>query len=343
MKKRLFLIFALVWVVIALAVLALLVAGLSGKQFFGGFDMFMADSAKLVKEESFSLDEMQAFSISVPHHSLYVTLVDDTQITIRQYDADAENLFTAQAGDGRLAVSISPRSLSTMFGIWLHINPRLEISLPRSYANDIDFQASSGSIHLAGAPIWGITHISSRSGSIHIKEAMSCKTLELSAASGSIELYAARAESLMIHTRSGSQRLGDMEVTGELTCSAASGSIRTGNLRAARLFVKTSSGSIRTDGLSGMGSVESTSGSVHCGALDVQGDMSISSSSGSLRLTLAGDQHFRLQAGSSSGSIRADGISLGYDQRGKNASGTVGDGSRGMLTLRTASGSISVN
>lgn len=400
MKKRVFFIGGIVWIVIAIAAVALLVAGLTGKLSIGGTDMFNLDGSQLVKEERFSAGGIDTLDVSVSYHSLRVTLVDDSEITVRQYDRDSQNLFTSRTDGGSLSIAIAPRNITSLFGI--NIDPRLEIDLPRSYANDISLKTSSGTVRIREYMKCGALDVTTSSGSVSLGDlelsSLSVSTSSgtqrlgsiyssgkvlLKSSSGSISCDTVTASGCEVKTNSGTQRLGDIGANGTLTLESTSGSITTGSLRAQDVSIKSNSGTLHHDnitaagrldissssgsqtaddveagtfdigansgtlnygGISGAGSVETTSGSIRCGSLDVRGDVSVTSSSGTQRLTLADSPSFEIKISSSSGTIRTGDLDIYYSNKnGKSAFGTVGSGANGTLSIKSSSGSVTIN
>lgn len=428
MRKKGFLVGAIVWAVIAALLLGVLVIALSGGDLLsnlpglrnlGGVSVVSGAGTELVKDESFSASGLSELEVTTSYHNINITLTSGNEIRVRQYDANSENLFTAELNGSRLTINI-PSHL--IIGIMNFSNPRLDIELPDSYADTVTLKTSSGSINTTGTPDWGSTRISSTSGTIKLESGLTCASLEMSSSSGSVRLGALQSADTHISTSSGTLRLGaisasgnvvlssnsgslradrisgtdislsttsgtieasDIAAAGKVSLKSNSGSIRSGNiesrdmsvasgsgtlrlgdisasgdvslesnsgshdigrLSAASYNISTGSGSLKYEGVSGYGSMSSSSGSISCSKLDVRGDSSIESGSGTVRLSLAGDQNFTLNISTGSGSIRTGDIALMYsDRNGRNATATIGDGSLGILNIRTSSGSVNIS
>ena len=150
---------------------------------------------------------------------------------------------------------------------------------------------------------------------------------------------------------SGDVTLTGASANGDLTASSVSGNVNAKGVKARSLDLGTVSGDVSvTDASCERLNARSVSGNLEfSGALARGGRYDVNSHSGTVRLTLAGDTGFELNATSFSGSIRSElPLTIGGDdrrdgrRRGLNEHsihGTFGDGSA-MLTVRTFSGDV---
>ena len=349
--------------------------GTIGSSFTGAID----SNTPLIKEEKLSLDNISELSVGTQYQAIRLTLIDGGEIALRHYDQESAPTFTSDSSGGRLVVNIPQRNFVSIN----MMSPRLEIDLPRAYAGAVKLDSTSGGINLDEPAEWGDTALASTSGSIHFKGGISCGDLSIKTSSGSINLGDINAAAVITDSTSGSQRYEEVLAKGEVALKATSGSINSSKISATDVRIQSTSGSIRTDditaagnakistasasqnvgilkaaaydinctsgslrydGLSGAGNLNCMSGSITCGALEVKGDVSSTSTSGSQRLTLVPDQNFELKISVTSGAIRAPNVDLSYsDRQGKNAFGTVGDGGAGTLAIRSNSGSVTIN
>ena len=347
---------------------------MSGGSIYRVFD----GNTSLLKEEKFSLSGITELDIGAQYQSIKITLVGGSEMTVRHYDIDSASPFTSDMSGDRLAIDIPQRNLVS----YSMASPRLEIDLPRSYIDAVKLKSSSGSINLDGYVEWSSASIVSSSGTIRLGDGIKANDLNVSTSSGSINMGAAQADSINISSSSGTLRLDELKASRDVRLKSSSGSINGENITAANVKIQSSSGTVRIgnvdasdcvdissssgsqnagyvkagtynisstsgtlryDGLSGAGSVDSSSGSVNCHDLDVRGNVSFSSTSGTQRITLASGQNFEIKMSVTSGTIRAASLRLQYsDSHGRNAFGTVGDGSDGTLSIRSTSGSINI-
>ena len=392
MKKNVYLIGALIWIIIAIAALAVLVVSISGASISKNLPEWLKfaslgdslsgaidSNTPLLKEETLSLDNINEINVGTQYQSIKMALIDGGNITIRHYDQESAPAANIESSSGAININIPHRNL-------ISINmmaPRLEIDLPREYSGGVKLETSSGTISLDEHAEWGQTTLSSSSGSIRINSGLKCGDINISSNSGSVNMGNVVAQTIKSSSTSGLQRYEDIIAVSDVSITTSSGSINCSNIEAADLKLRSTSGTIRAeginaignvdistssasqhvsalnagtydinstsgairyDGLCGRGSINCTSGSINCEDLDVRGDVTIISSSGTQRLSLAPDQNFEVKISVTSGSIRASGIDLYYsDNQGKNAFGAVGDGSMGTLTIRSTSGSININ
>jgi len=346
MRKTVFLAGGIVWGVVALIMLFELVAGLNGGGRLlaanSGLVRFVQGNLSLVREESISLADIHRIEIEAFYHSVRVFLTDGAEMTVRQYDtdsdADPKTLFSSSKANGALRVSIAHR-IRLMF--FTGAGPRLEIDIPRTYAGAVAVKTASGSIRLYDPVKWSDVSIISSSGTIRSNGSLTCAALDVETSSGSVNLGDIRAGSVRIDTSSGTIRLGDVAVRGSAGISSSSGSHHVGDLSAGVFSIRGKSGSMRYSGVSGGGVVTNSSGSINLGRLEVKGEVSVSGSSGTQRMELTGNQNLAVSISTTSGSIRAADLALSYtDNRGRNASATVGSGADGTLNLKSSSGSI---
>lgn len=206
----------------------------------------------------------------------------------------------------------------------------------------VSLASTSGSI-TAGTVSGSALSVQANSGTLRLSDIAATEEVSLKSTSGSINCEDIASGNVRIESNSGTLRGGDIKADGQVSVSSTSGSHHFGSVKGESFNISANSGTLVYDGLSGKGSMETSSGSITCESLDITGNSSIHSNSGTQRLTLAKDQSFEITISTSSGSIRANDIQLYYsDQNGKNATGTVGSGANGTLDLRTTSGSINI-
>jgi len=203
------------------------------------------------------------------------------------------------------------------------------VTVPASAA--VDLKSISGNVKVTG--VQGPVRAESVSGSV-----TTASTPRLEAAksiSGDVDLTAAGTDA-------------------DLTAGSVSGNVRAHGLKARSLELGTVSGDVQlTDVTCDRLSVRSVSGGVEfAGMLARNGRYDVNSHSGTVRLALAGDTGFELNANTFSGSIRSElRLTIGGDRDVDNRDGrrrgmgnrtihaTYGDGSA-ALTVRTFSGDI---
>ena len=147
-------------------------------------------------------------------------------------------------------------------------------------------------------------------------------------------------------TVSGSVEVTDAQVDGTLEAQSVSGDVILRRVSARRIEAESVSGEIKLEDVhSERVSAHTTSADISLsGTLMKNGRYELKGASGDIRVTLAGNTGFEVDASSFSGEIRASDFSL--SSRGgmghHSLSGTYGDGSA-MLDLQTFSGSITIS
>jgi DUF4097 and DUF4098 domain-containing protein YvlB len=187
----------------------------------------------------------------------------------------------------------------------------------------------------------------SLSGSIHISDIkgdVSANTL-----SGDVKISGASRINTA-HSLSGSIEISDVKTDGSIEAQTLSGGVRLRHVAAHRVGGGSMSGEIQFEDIEcETASAKSMSGSITMsGTLARHGHYELSTHSGEVRLTLAGNTGFGIEASSFSGDVRSDfpitthGTVDSSGRRGNHRTilqGTYGDGSA-MLNITTFSGSI---
>jgi hypothetical protein len=131
---------------------------------------------------------------------------------------------------------------------------------------------------------------------------------------------------------------------GDIVVRTSDGSIQLADVDG-RLAARTSDGSVRLDGRFDGLTVDTSDGSVQVAVVDgsvMQDDWSISTSDGSIRLSLPASFDAAIEARTGDGRIRVEGVGADTgDERRRELRATLGDGGR-RLRLQSGDGSITV-
>ena len=169
------------------------------------------------------------------------------------------------------------------------------------------------------------------------------RELALSTVSGDIEVPDGSWASLELKTTSGEVRAGAVKAE-RFALRTVSGELQAVSIEAGSLELASTSGDLRVAGLSGDLRAKSVSGRIDLAWSRLDDAVSVSSTSGDVRLGLPAEASFRLDARSTSGRLQcAFPIVLsGGPQPGREALvGVVGSGSR-PIQVRTVSGDIEI-
>lgn len=362
MKRPALLIFAIIFSLLALVVLGYLIASLSGRVNMGSFSIGELTAGELIKEEKFNASDVDKLRLSTGDQKIMFYLTNDDFITVRQLDYSDAEPFTAEQENGALEITLDTKLRIMIMNFTM---PVLEVYLPHSYAGSVTAHASSGGVRCDDAVAWSDVDIESSSGTVRFESGIECKSLKVDCTSGTVRFQRISADGdVSIKATSGAVRIGDgidcgnllvksssgtVELTGAVNSDgrveieATSGTIRTGRITSGEYNIKSTSGAIRLEGLEGMGTVHASSGGVSCDALVVTGDSQLQSTSGSVKVHLAGSPNIKIEAQTSSGSVKSDEYEFSYNSSGKRASCTLGSGADGTLFLKATSGSVRVN
>lgn len=168
--------------------------------------------------------------------------------------------------------------------------------------------------------------------------------LSVESISGSIDVVPHTYRSFAARTTSGAIYLNTARAT-SVSARSVSGSVTARKIAADRVFVETTSGRIEIETSAPSLELRSVSGSVRASSSTSPAMINVDSTSGSVMLRLPADSRFRLDARSTSGSIRCDfPISTPETARPGHhrISGWSGSPSSGDVRIRTTSGSIAI-
>ena len=371
MKKNSFTFIAMIsWTVVLIFLLSILVYGLSRSRY--SYDVpsydtttttwIKNDEAFLIKEEVFSIDDLTSLNFKSTFESLIVNVTDTDDIVVLQYsDPGLDKEFKSSIDNGNLNISLPGRDhLNNFFDSSFDF--RLEIYIPEKYANAASFTSSSGSINIFGNPVWSDASVTSSSGSIDINT-IYCKSFTAESSSGSIYIYSIECDNnaniktssgsininqlialnLDIQMSSGSLDGQDIIVDKNLDLSSKSGAIQFNSIICDEFNVKTTSGVFSTNEIIGSGHIDSSSGSININGFTILGDTDISSKTGSIYVLTTPSQNYKINLQTNSGGIQCT-FPVDYENdRKSKASGTVGDGSIGTLSVFASSGSINID
>jgi hypothetical protein len=296
--KKVFLLTGIVaWSILGLLILGVLFISLSGTDApdwvkklpgYGGIwgernMVNIGGNVSLRHEENFSIDGIDLLTIVADYQSIAVTLTNDDKLTVSHYDYDNADPFTSDAGTGVLSIRTQRRTIINFLGFGINSHPRLEISVPRSYAGHVSLTAVSGSIRIEETVTWGNTALQTTSGSVRLNAPGTFADFSAKTTSGSVRLAGAiSGDTVGISSTSGSITLANCESEGQVFLKSVSGSIRSGNIRGADV------------------TAESTSGSQHHGSIDAGGTIRLTAVSGTVRADAVRSptHHIRTTSGS---------------------------------------------
>lgn len=346
---------------IMLALCTFLWIGLTrGKEFRGPFGARYS----LVLEKEIPAEGIRSLKVDYGMNSNDVFFYQGTgdTILIREYknfEPEESQLSSVEQRGTELVVRGRRTVIFTFFSFRV-MDSYTEIYLPAGFSEDmvkLEVKTVSGDI-LSEIPfvLQEEFGVSSTSGDIAFP-AVEAKKIRVSSTSGDIRLSDGKAETISASTVSGDISMG--AVKGEMKFSATSGSIRMEEGRGS-LDADSVSGDIRTDRLEGVfrmnstsgdvslsdgkgcGRVSTTSGDIHVFLAELEGDLNISTTSGTIGLGLPETASFTFGFTSTSGECRTffDEL-LSFNKNGNKAEGKYGTGGD-TVKISTVSGDLSV-
>lgn len=336
MKTAVRIVTILLLLLLAVVLLSVMILGIQGKMpFFDGSWM------KLRHTEPLHFQNIDTLQIDVSSYSVIIEEVSATEeprlevysLAWGSYSSDEVSVSTKS---NSLSVKQSARFSFSLFGINLR---QLRLYLPAGWEGNLESTQSSGSLSINGSLTFKELKAALNSGSIRLGDITVEENAHLSASSGSIRAENLTAKNIVIKANSGTIHVESASAD-TIEAKATSGSIRFGALTG-NFALEAGSGTVRIDAGAGSGSAKTTSGSVRVDMNEVTDDLSLSASSGTVRLTLPSDLSFSFQGQTGSGTLKTDfDSSLSY--KGRNyAEGQVGsDGPH--IECKVGSGSLSV-
>lgn len=239
-------------------------------------------------------------------------------------------------------------------------NIKLDISIPAEFAGELSFSGSSSDFNASAVKLSSLS-IQTSSGNVTLGSIDLATGFEFGTSSGNITVNELKADSARFSSSSGDKKINSLEVNGDVTFETSSGKTALDSIRAGKVSFHSSSGDF-TAGLISASELTSgtSSGKVNIGSLDgsanlssSSGDISLifqnpglqisaSSSSGKIKLSLPPDSQFTLNARTGSGAIISDFALDNVKTDKRSLRGSMGDGGT-KIDLSTSSGDISIN
>ena len=306
MNKRLIKTLIGIWAIIIIFLIGILIYAVSNKK--GIYFNFDFDSnfgpTKVQKEESINADNLNKINVDFGSADIEIKATDDKEIKICEKSnkkLDKKNLFTTSKDGDTLTIE-KPNNIHIFtFGSY---NEKIEISIPKSYAKDLNVHSSSGNVILASDA--------------------TLNELKLSASSGNIKTdYTVKASSFYAKT--------------------SSGNISINSLNTEKYEFTATSGNIKAESLEGSGSVRVSSGNIKLNMKDVKDYLSAYTTSGNIHISIPKDLSFEFNGDCTSGDIDAS-FDLNYKtKRGNKAAAKIGNGPYKKIDASASSGDINIS
>jgi lia operon protein LiaG len=272
--------------------------------FLTGCGMSWNREMTVQKEETISVEGIEKIKMDFSSENIVITSTDDD--AVRVVESAGRNLrdrekFSAVRDGSNLDISQGQdRMFMNIFGI--NMNRKVELFVPRSYAESLEIQLNSGNAIFANS--------------------MSVKKIDSSIDSGNFEA-------------------GTLIVSGEASIKTDSGNVKISSLDSQAYDINVTSGNIRIDHLKGSGAIKNTSGNIIVDLLDITEYADVRATSGNINLGLLRDMNFEFEGYTASGNISAD-FGVMYQSDKKHATGKVGVEPYKKLSVEATSGNIGI-
>lgn len=318
----------------------------------------------LVLEKEFSVEGIHSLKVDYGMTSNDVLIYQGTgdTVIVREYAnfEPEEGQVSAVGQNGAELVIRGRRKNIFSFFTFRIADSYTEIYLPAGFAEGLEtLEVKTVSGDILSEVSFGLSGecgMSSTSGDIVFPE-VEAEKIRISSTSGNIRLQDAAAESVTASTVSGDISLG--AVKGKMKFSTTSGNVRMEEGKGS-FEANTVSGDIRTDSLEGTfqinttsgyislsegkgyGKVSTTSGDIHVFLAALNGNLNISTTSGTVGLGLPETASFTFGFDSVSGECRTFfDEALSFNKKGSKAEGHYGT-SENTIKISTVSGDLSV-
>ena len=229
-----------------------------------------------------------------------------------------ELTFDQSGGDVHAVAKYTGSRIGFHFGSWPPVNVDFTATVPTAFAADL---------HTSGGPITvgdlnGVVNARTSGGPIRLGKLGT--TVDARTSGGSINLD---------------------EAKGEATLDTSGGPIAVGRLGGPS-DLSTSGGSIRIDAVEHSVRAHTSGGSIRAGLVgSPKGDCKFDTSGGSVQVTVDKTAAFELDAATSGGGVRADGLTITLHSNSKSRDKLVGtvNGGGPLVKLRSSGGGITVS
>ena len=299
-------------------------AGYSGDYGYSGSGFSFAwGSTALSSERTFDMTGIQDVRIEYGSVNVVFGEADGEECVVKEYlrrnHKDAETEMKVD-GDTLLIRRRNNYSVISIFGIGGSGPEKVEILLPESYRGNVTVETGSGNIGADTDLILDSFYASSGSGNIRCLN-VEAGEIKVSAGSGNISIE--RAEG----SRDISTGSGNIHILGG----------------AGDTFVSAGSGNISLEGVEGRMDGSAGSGNIRAVFGNVTDDISLTTTSGDIRLEIPGQSSFSYEGNSTSGSIRTDfDGALEWNKKRNHAMGSYGSGSGVQVHTEASSGNTTV-
>jgi DUF4097 and DUF4098 domain-containing protein YvlB len=245
---------------------------------FIALSAFCGGNFELVNTQEIELENIIDVKIVYSSERVSVFMGTTDTLIIKEYMSENNSQYFAKIIHSGNTVTIENGDWPFRFFLNA-FNRRLEVYLPLSYQNTLNIKTSSGKIETSD---------------------LFCSKIGIESSSGNISVKSITADTINIKSASG--KIHGEKIQGNINLCTSSGDIDFGATNG-NVSVETSSGDIDLGLVNGSVNAKASSGDIRCTIVAHTGDISLNTTSGTVRLNLPANLPFSFSSRTSSGKL----------------------------------------
>lgn len=276
-------------------------------------------AAKLVNEQSFSLQDVEELTISYDDENISFLASENDNLVLREYMSEDNKKYHAKISQSKDSIQISEGGKPFFKDGFTRY---VEVYLPDSYEKNLKVTATDGNIDMSDMELdLHSVRVDCTSGTFRLKKA-TAEEIYFSSTSGVLELGNLKGNQIRIET-----------TQGEVTCEKVDG----------KVTYTSTSGNAEFISASGSGTYKANnSGTLSVTYEEVTGDLSFFNKNDDVEVYLPGTLSFEFEAVTKNGSIDTD-FQGDIFVNGDMTSATVGSNPTVTVKVETKNGNIEVS
>lgn len=322
------------------------------------YDRFFA--TKLVHTLSYSIEQLNQIFIDYRYAKITLAPTTGDKLIVNEYmNADRTNGYaTGKIIGDKLKVE-QPRRIPLAI-----LRERIEVLIPNQFTGFVYLQNKNGNLKIDDLSGAYILETSLTNGTI-TSHNLQLNQIHLQTTSGSIQGVFLQAEQIQLLSNSGDLKL--TESTGlhpnsmisgkvksgqihfahltadEINVECLSGNVDSHTLTAKQLNLTDHSGNVQGQGLVGSGHFTSRSGNLSLSFSQINADLTVITTSGSVVIKMPTDSSYHFQTNSNSGRVSLPyGATYLTPRQQRHQNGLVGENPKITVNAKTTSGSIKI-
>ncbi|AYE38075.1 hypothetical protein D1B17_05285 [Companilactobacillus zhachilii] len=277
------------------------------------------ESLPLTDENEFSVEDVEKVDVTYENADVKILPTKGAKILVREY-------MSRTNPDYQVKTDLVDWTLVIKQGRWPHFLPlkvKVQILLPENFA--------------------GKLRVNNRNGNLLMQNLSQLEAALINVRSGLVNVRDVKINQLLINANSGKVVMEDLNVTGDLSVEARSGVIKLDNIYSPNYNILARSGTIKGVDLGGGGKIVAKSGTIKLEFARVTGDVDVTNTSGTVRLTMPEHDSYNFDLEAKSGTVKMNHAANYKHDVQSLKEGTVGANPQYNLSVRAVSGTIKVN